>query len=71
MTLQDVAHGQGLHVVVGNDGTVLTSPDAVTFTLRDAETSRDLEGIAFGAGLFVVVGDHQAIRNSYDAIDWF
>jgi photosystem II stability/assembly factor-like uncharacterized protein len=60
-----------VYVVVGDDGTLLSAPDAVTWTLRDPETSRNLEDVAFGDALFVVVGQKAVIRNSTDGLDWF
>jgi hypothetical protein len=34
-----VAYGNGLFVAVGNDGTILTSPDGVSWTQRTSGTS--------------------------------
>ncbi len=70
-SLAEVAHGADMFVAVGDDGTVLSSPDGVIFSLRDAETRRDLDGVGFGDGQFVAVGRNAVIRNSLDGIDWF
>jgi hypothetical protein len=51
-----VTYGNGLFVAVGEDGTILTSPDGVTWTQRTSGTSNWLNGVAYGNGLFVAVG---------------
>ncbi|MCK7512952.1 MAG: hypothetical protein MZV70_58980 [Desulfobacterales bacterium] len=41
---------------MGNNGTVVTSSDGVSWTQRTAVTSSILNGITYGNGLFVAVG---------------
>jgi hypothetical protein len=45
-----------LAACVGGSGTILTSPDGVTWTRRTSGTGNWLEGVAYGNGLFVAVG---------------
>jgi hypothetical protein len=46
------------------DGTILTSPDGITWTSRDSPRGNDLNGIAFGNGYFVAVGTTGTILQS-------
>lgn len=78
----DLIYANGLFVAVGNsaaggttyNNNVYTSPDGVTWTWRDVDTStstaRLLNSITYGAGLFVVVGGDGFIATSPDAITW-
>src|SRR5262249_6069676 len=56
--LLGVTYGNGQFVAVGYLGTVLTSPDAVTWTSQLLEHDSILEDVAFGNGRFVAVGGH-------------
>jgi len=51
-------NGNGLFVAVGGGGTILTSPDGITWTLQTSGTSNTLYGIAYGNGRFVAVGEN-------------
>jgi photosystem II stability/assembly factor-like uncharacterized protein len=42
-----IAYGNGLYVVVGNSGTILTSSDGVTWTSRTSGTSESLYNITY------------------------
>jgi hypothetical protein len=59
-----VAYGNGLFVVVGDDGAILTSPDGLNWTVQTSGTGIDLYGVAYGNGTFVAVGDDGAILTS-------
>jgi hypothetical protein len=54
---------------VGLGGTILTSPDGVTWTRRTSGTNSELRGVAYGDGLFVAVGDG-TILTSPDGVSW-
>ena len=60
----------GLFVGVGNDGTILTSPDGNLWTKRTSGTSTFLSGITYGNGLFVTVGWKGTILTSPDGNSW-
>jgi hypothetical protein len=62
--LRGVAYGDGLFVAVGNDGTILTSPDGVNWTVQTSGTDHSLHGVTYGNGLFVAVGDNGTILTS-------
>jgi photosystem II stability/assembly factor-like uncharacterized protein len=68
--LSAIFYAQGLFVVVGANGTILTSSDAETFTQRISGTSENLQGISFGNTVFVAVGSSGTILNSDDGIKW-
>jgi len=53
-------------VTVGDNGTILTSPDGTTWAKRNSGTSNDLYGLTYGNGLFVAVGDNGTIVRSTD-----
>jgi photosystem II stability/assembly factor-like uncharacterized protein len=70
--LYGIAFGNGTYVAVGDSGTILTSPDGVTWKRRAAGTSPEalLSSLAFGNGTFVAVGDSGKVLTSTDAIHW-
>ena len=63
-------NGVNLYVAVGNNGSVLTSSDATTWSPVYANTDKTLNGICFGNGLFVAVGVDGIIISSDDGITW-
>ena len=46
--LNGIAFGAGQFVAVGNSGTILTSPDGVTWSIRAASTTQNLKSVAYG-----------------------
>jgi hypothetical protein len=55
-----VTYGNGLFVAVGEDGTILTSPDGVNWTAADlGDAQTQLWDVTYGNGLFVAVGDER------------
>ena len=73
--LWSVANANGQWVAVGEQGTILTSPDGVTWTSRASGFStRWLVGVGYGTpggtGLWVVVGENGLILTSPDGITW-
>jgi uncharacterized membrane protein len=69
-SLFGVTYGNGLFVAVGGRGTILTSPDGVTWTPRASGTDKFLFGVAHGNGLFVAVGWDGTILTSPDGVSW-
>src|SRR5436190_24258497 len=51
-----MTYANGLFVAVGAYNTILTSPDAVSWTPRSAEGDTLLTEVAYGNGLFVAAG---------------
>lgn len=70
--LEGVAFGNGRWVVVGDDGSILSSPNGVEWTLETnpAAPSR-LDDVAFGNGVFVAVGRlPKTVLSSPDGRTW-
>jgi len=65
-----VAYGGGLFVAVGDNGTILTSPDAATWTPRTSGTANSLNDITWGRGNFVAVGEGGTIQTSPNGASW-
>jgi hypothetical protein len=55
-SLNGVTYGNGLFVAVGEGGTILTSPDGVSWTQRTSPEKSDLLSVAYRNGRFVAVG---------------
>ncbi len=73
--LWSVAYAANQWVAVGEQGTIVTSPDGSAWTPRvSGFPSRWLVGVGYGAvngsGLWVVVGESGLILTSPDAITW-
>jgi len=68
--LQAVTYGGGQFVVVGDNGTILTSPDGLTWTPRTSGTNFTLLAVTYGNGRFVAVGSNDAVCTSPDGITW-
>ena len=55
---------------VGDNGTILTSPDGNTWTAQTSGTDQNLYGISYGNGYWVAVGANTIICYSLDGISW-
>ena len=68
--LGSVAYGNGVYVIAGASGTVLTSTDTITWTSQTSGTTKSLYGVTYGNGVYVTVGGNGNILTSADAITW-
>ncbi len=68
--LYGVVRGPGTYVAVGDLGTIVTSPDGVSWTRRDAGTYFGLKEVVYANGGFVAVGDHATVATSPDGLTW-
>lgn len=68
--LRGVTYGNGTFVAVGDNGTILTSVEGITWTTRTSDTANHLYGVAYGNGTFVAVGAGGIIRTSRDGATW-
>jgi bifunctional DNase/RNase/photosystem II stability/assembly factor-like uncharacterized protein len=57
-------------IAVGAAGLILTSPDAVTWTRRDAPVAQTLWAVAAGDGELIAVGSGGTILGSTDGTEW-
>ncbi len=64
-----VVSSTNLFVATGVAGTLLTSPDGLTWTARAPISSTRINAVSFG-GQFVAVGDAGKIFTSLDGISW-
>lgn len=69
--LNAVQYQNGLFVTMGDMGTILTSPDAITWTVRTSPTANALYAlIGNGSGQVVAVGENGTILVSSNSTDW-
>ena len=66
----DVIWAGGQFVVVGNNGSIYTSPDGTTWTTQSSTVSSILRSITWGNGKYVAVGATNQIITSSDGITW-
>ncbi|MEW6158598.1 MAG: Calx-beta domain-containing protein, partial [Verrucomicrobiota bacterium] len=65
-----MARGTNRLVAVGDNGTVATSNDGLSWIDRNSGTTQHLNGIAFGNGRFVAAGQGGVILWSHDGVEW-
>ncbi len=69
--LRRVAVGDGMHVAVGNTGTIASAADPTgTWTLRTSGTTAHFNDVVYGSGTFVAVGINGTVSRSTDGINW-
>ena len=68
--LYSVTYGGSQFVAVGLYCTILTSPDATTWTIQDLSYACNLFSVAYGDSQFVAVGSGGAILSSPDGTSW-
>jgi len=68
--LWSVAYGNGLFTAVGDNGTVITSPDGVTWTQQAPPTTDNLGRAVYGNGLFLAAGSAGTLLVSTNGVDW-
>lgn len=69
-TLFGVTYGNGQFVAVGDNGTLLTSSDAVLWSKVSTGTALSLRYVLFSDGLFVAAGCSPFVLYSKNGIDW-
>ena len=68
--LRGITFGNSTYVVVGRSGTVLTSTDSISWTLRSNVTTEFLCGVSYLNGKFIAVGKNGSLLTSTDGITW-
>jgi len=69
-TLDAVAYGDGQFVAVGDNGTIITSPDGYNWINRSYGIFPFLRGVAYADGEYAAVGDGGVIIVSSNAATW-
>jgi len=65
-----VTYGNSTFVIVGNSGTILTSPDGTSWDNRTSGTTVTLSEVTYGNNIFVPVGSSGTILTSPDGTTW-
>ena len=73
--LESVAFGNGTYVAVGDNGTILSSKDGNTWTVRPCEESLSISSVTYGNSIFLAVARNYMNYQSYiltspDGITW-
>lgn len=69
---KDIAYGNDLYMIVGSDGAIYTSPDAMQWTERVGVTDLNLNAVAYNSKYkkFYAVGDAGKVFTSKDGVSW-
>ncbi len=62
--LNGISYAEGVFVAVGNNGRILTSTDAMTWTERPSNVNIALYDVTYGNNSFVIVGEKSTILQS-------
>lgn len=62
--------GSGTAVAVGDQGTILTSPDGLSWSLQTFNTTKALNRVIWANSQFVAVGDGGTVLTSPDGATW-
>lgn len=65
-----MAFGANLFVIVGQDGTIQSSPDGITWTTRTSGTVNHLYRVYFLNSKFFAAGSNRTLLSSTDGITW-
>lgn len=68
--LNSITYGNGLWVGVGDYGTIITSPDGESWTVRKTGVTNNLKDAVWGDGKWVVVGWQGTVLTSTDGVIW-
>lgn len=73
--LKSVHYASNLWVAVGVGGLIVTSPDAMNWTVRLGAVAKDFNEVTYGDGVWVIVGDwdltpNASILSSVDGVTW-
>jgi PKD repeat protein len=68
--LLGATHGNGRFVIVGEQGTVLTSVDELSWLLRDPSTDDDMHDVVWTGSRFIAVGSNGSVVTSADGAVW-
>lgn len=66
----DIVHRDRQWTIVGNQGTILNSPDGIHWTQTKSGTKLGIRSLAFSSDLWIAVGDQGLILASRDRENW-
>jgi photosystem II stability/assembly factor-like uncharacterized protein len=69
-SLNGITFGNGRFVVVGDNGTILSSSNGFTWTARNSGTTVRLRDVTHGGNYFIAVGAESTILTSPDGVSW-
>lgn len=69
-SLRNVAYGAGRYVALAHSGTIVTSPDGVSWTVARTFSGIPFEDLTFGGGKFVAVAATGVVATSADGLSW-
>jgi len=69
-TLRAVVYGGAQYVAVGDNGTIITSPDGYNWSVQSYGVFTNLTGVAYAAGEYAAVGAGGVILVSSNAVAW-
>ena len=70
LSLGDICYGNGIFVVVGDNGTIKTSDDGIQWTSRNTGVRNILFDVSWGSDQFIAVGSSGIIMTSKDGAAW-
>jgi len=65
-----ICRGPSVWAIVGANGTVITSPSTLAWSLRSSGTANNLTGVSYGNGTYVAVGAGGTVISSADGTTW-
>jgi len=68
--LLGATHGEGVFVFVGRGGTIVTSPDGISWQTRESGTTDDLHDVVWTGEAFVAVGAGGTVSRSPAGVEW-
>jgi len=68
--LLDIISNGSIYVVIGSNGTILTSPDTTAWTNQTSNVTNELRSIIWDGTQFVIAGEGGMVLTSPDGITW-
>lgn len=69
-TLHDVIWKNGMFIAVGENGTIVSSPNSARWTQQVSGENYDLRSLCWTGNQYIVVGDYNTIISSPQGINW-
>lgn len=69
-TLHDVIWKNGMFIAVGENGTIVSSPNSARWTPAVSGENYDLRSLCWTGNQYIIVGDYNTIISSPDGINW-